>query len=125
MQSKKSSLATLTNAALCKLRDEIAELLDSRAQALRRELHQLIGGGGSIADGGDTNGGEKRGRAAIRKVAPKYRGPNGETWTGRGMKPRWLTKAINEGKQPDDFLITPVHAKRAHRPRYHASEARS
>ena len=125
MQPKKSSLSALTNEALCKLRDEIAELLDCRAEALRRELDQLIGGGGSIADGGDTNGGKKRRRATIRRVAPKYRGLNGETWTGRGMKPRWLAKAMKEGKQLDDFLITPLHAKRAHRPRYQASEARS
>ncbi len=107
MQQKKFSLTTLTNEALCKLRDEIAELLDSRAEALRRELDQLIGVAGSIAAGGDGNGRGKRRRAKIRRVAPKYRGPNGETWTGRGMKPKWLTKAINEGKQPDDFLITP------------------
>lgn len=68
MQSKKSSLATLTNAALCKLRDEIAELLESRAEALRRELHQLIGGGGLIADGGDTNGGEEREERQLERL---------------------------------------------------------
>jgi DNA-binding protein H-NS len=40
-----------------------------------------------------------------KKVEPKYRGPNGETWSGRGAKPRWLTIAISEGKQLHDFLI--------------------
>jgi len=28
--------------------------------------------------------------AAKQAVAPKYRGPNGELWTGRGRQPRWL-----------------------------------
>jgi len=30
-------------------------------------------------------------------VAPKYMGPNGETWTGRGLAPKWLTTQIGEG----------------------------
>jgi DNA-binding protein H-NS len=101
MQPKKSSLTTLSNEALCKLRDEIADVLNSRAEALRKEFYQLTGGA-SIANGGDANDG---GRAMSRKVAPKYRGPDGQTWTGRGLKPKWLINAINEGKQPDDFLI--------------------
>jgi DNA-binding protein H-NS len=99
MQPKKYSFNTLSNEALCKLRDEIADLLNSRAEALRREADQLTGG---PAAGGDENGGEK---ATSRRVAPKYRGPHGETWTGRGLKPRWLNEAINEGMQPSDFLI--------------------
>jgi DNA-binding protein H-NS len=89
---------TLSNEALCKLRDEIAQILNSRAETLRKELDQ-------ITDGGSVNGKGKRRRATSGMIAPKYRGPHGETWTGRGMHPRWLTKAINEGKRPSDFLI--------------------
>ena len=99
MQPKKSSFNTLSNEALCKLRDEIADLLNSRAEALRTELDQLTGGPAPAAD---ANGGEE---TTSRRVAPKYRGPHGETWTGRGLKPRWLNEAINEGMQPSDFLI--------------------
>jgi len=25
-----------------------------------------------------------------KKLPPKHFGPNGETWTGRGMKPKWM-----------------------------------
>jgi DNA-binding protein H-NS len=39
------------------------------------------------------------------KVAPKYRGPDGETWAGRGAMPRWMAAAIKEGKKREDFLI--------------------
>lgn len=42
---------------------------------------------------------------AGRKVAPKYRDEQGNTWTGRGLKPRWLTAAIANGKKPEDFAI--------------------
>lgn len=43
---------------------------------------------------------------ARRPVAPKYRGPNGETWTGRGRPPRWIVEATKDtGRTYDDFLI--------------------
>ena len=42
-----------------------------------------------------------------RKVAPKYRNPHnpGETWTGRGLKPRWLTELVEQGPDIDEFRI--------------------
>jgi DNA-binding protein H-NS len=40
------------------------------------------------------------------KVAPKYRDPvTGATWTGRGMKPRWLAAAIAAGKAQESFAV--------------------
>ncbi len=39
------------------------------------------------------------------KSAPKYRGPNGETWTGVGPKPRWLKDALAAGKSKEEFAI--------------------
>lgn len=41
------------------------------------------------------------GRASREKsqIAPLYRGPNGETWTGRGLPPKWL-KALEANGQP-------------------------
>lgn len=36
----------------------------------------------------------------------KYRGPNGELWSGgRGRKPDWVLKAIKDGKSLDSFAI--------------------
>jgi DNA-binding protein H-NS len=47
------------------------------------------------ADGSTTN-----------KVAAKYRDPATEkTWSGRGLKPRWLAEALAAGKQLSDFAI--------------------
>src|SRR5262245_45676863 len=47
------------------------------------------------------------GRAGKRgKVAVKDRDKNGNTWTGRGRMPRWLTAAMKGGKaKKEDFLI--------------------
>jgi len=40
------------------------------------------------------------------KVAAKYRNAaTGESWSGRGLKPKWLTAAIASGKQLSDFAI--------------------
>lgn len=40
------------------------------------------------------------------KVAAKYRDPtSGQTWTGRGLKPKWLSAALGAGKSLGDFAI--------------------
>jgi DNA-binding protein H-NS len=41
-----------------------------------------------------------------RTIAPKYRGPNGELWSGRGRPPRWLQHALSQGRRREDFLIS-------------------
>ena len=38
-------------------------------------------------------------------VAAKYRGPHGETWSGRGKAPRWLANLVAQGGDKSDFLI--------------------
>ena len=41
-----------------------------------------------------------------KKVAPKYRDPvSGATWTGRGLKPKWLQAALDAGQSVSDFAI--------------------
>ncbi len=41
-----------------------------------------------------------------KPVAAKYRHPgSGETWSGRGLKPKWLTAALAGGAKIEDFLI--------------------
>jgi DNA-binding protein H-NS len=57
-------------------------------------------------------GGEREGRRAQRtsalrgrKIPPKYRGPSGETWAGRGARPGWLVDAMKGGKKLEQFLI--------------------
>ncbi len=41
-----------------------------------------------------------------RKPAPvKYKGPGGETWSGRGKQPVWLRALVEGGRKLDDFKI--------------------
>ncbi len=39
------------------------------------------------------------------KRAAKYRGPNGEEWSGRGRMPNWLAALEAEGRGREEFLI--------------------
>ena len=52
---------------------------------------------------GKAVGAKKKKSAAA--VAAKYQGPNGESWSGRGLTPRWLTALLAQGKTKDDFAI--------------------
>jgi len=52
----------------------------------------------------------------LGKVAPKYRNPDNpkETWSGRGMQPRWLAEQVRRGKSAADFLISAKPTPKPH-----------
>jgi DNA-binding protein H-NS len=39
------------------------------------------------------------------KLAVKYRGPRGETWSGRGSMPRWMAELVAAGKSRESFAV--------------------
>lgn len=44
--------------------------------------------------------------AKAKQAAPvKYRGPNGETWAGRGRTPGWLSALESSGSSREQFLV--------------------
>lgn len=54
------------------------------------------------------SGKARAGKSSAKSGTPapiKYRGPNGETWTGRGLMPRWLAAQITLGKTKDSFAV--------------------
>jgi DNA-binding protein H-NS len=92
----KPNLSSMSVDALLKLREDINKLLEHKAHELRSQLSML--GEGSVR--------RQQARSLKgRKVPPKYRSPSGETWAGRGAKPRWLVAALKKGKKVEDFLI--------------------
>jgi DNA-binding protein H-NS len=93
------NLSGMTVEALMDLREQVDETLLKRRAEIEQQLERIaVVGGARIVRGG---GSALRGR----KVPPKYRGPSGETWAGRGAKPRWLVDALKGGRKIDDFLI--------------------
>jgi DNA-binding protein H-NS len=99
----KINLSRMDVQALIDLRKQVEGTLVSQRSTLERQLAAL---GGSIASiGGKVARGGRGSALKGKKVAPKYRNPDGETWAGRGATPRWLKAAIKEGKKLESFLI--------------------
>lgn len=62
---------------------------------------------GSAVESGPIAEAYKRGYTSgkSRRQSVAYRcRETGQTWTGRGLKPRWLLDALADGKTLDDFL---------------------
>lgn len=38
-------------------------------------------------------------------VAAKFRGPDGQTWSGRGLMPRWLSALVAQGQSKEEFAV--------------------
>jgi DNA-binding protein H-NS len=98
-----ASLSNMSVEALISLRNQVDKrLLECRAE-LEKQLERM--------DGGERS---RRGKGSLKgtKVPPKYRSPSGETWAGRGAKPRWLVAAVKSGNKIDDFLIDRSARKR-------------
>ena len=98
----KINLSGMAVEALMDLRKRVDEMLLERRAELQKQLERMeaiaVVSGARVVRGGAS-------ALKGRKVPPKYRGPSGETWAGRGARPRWLVAAIKEGKKLDDFLI--------------------
>jgi DNA-binding protein H-NS len=93
----KINLSGMNVEALMDLRNRVDEMLVEHRVKLIEQLESIaVVGGTRIGRSGALKG---------RKVPAKYRGPSGETWAGRGARPRWLVAAIKDGKKLDDFLI--------------------
>lgn len=50
--------------------------------------------------------GARKSAGKTRKVAAKYRNTaTGETWSGRGLQPRWLKAALATGRKITEFAV--------------------
>jgi DNA-binding protein H-NS len=101
----KVNLSGMNVEALMDLRMRVDEMLvEHRAQLIEQLERIAVVGRARVGRSGALKG---------RKVPPKYRGPSGETWAGRGARPRWLVDAMKGGKKKlDDFLIGKGRRKR-------------
>jgi DNA-binding protein H-NS len=79
--------------ALMSLRDQVEKRLVELRSELEKQLAALTG--------------KPKGKSSLKgkKVPPKYRSPSGETWAGRGARPRWMVEALKKGKKMESFLI--------------------
>jgi DNA-binding protein H-NS len=90
----KPNLSSMSVDALLKLQADIEKTLNSRAAQLRTELGKLSGGSP-----------KRRHPLKGRKAPVKYRDRAGNTWAGRGAKPRWLVAKLKAGAKLRDFEV--------------------
>lgn len=82
---------------------------EERGLVIRRILQTMADHGLTTVDlarGKMTLKAPSEATKARRLVAPKFRHPTtGETWSGRGLKPTWMTKHMNEGHSLESTRI--------------------
>lgn len=86
------------------LDEQIAQTKDrERADAIAK-IKSLMADFGLTA--ADLSGRLPKAGKAVSKVAVKYRNQaTGETWSGRGLQPKWLKAAIAAGASLADFHV--------------------
>ena len=91
------------------LEKQLADARRAERSAVINQIKSLLAEHGlTVADLGLKAGKSSGtgGSTAGRKVAPKYRNTaTGETWTGRGLQPKWVQAALASGKKIEDFTI--------------------
>ena len=93
---RRANLGDLSTKDLMDLRTKVEEALTEK----RRELQEQIS---LLANLSITATGRRSLRG--RKVPPKYRDDDGNTWAGRGGRPKWLVGALKKGRKLDSFLV--------------------
>jgi DNA-binding protein H-NS len=85
----------------------IAARKDEERAATMSELRALASSKGFTLDelmGRAVNGRRQRSDKGV-KLKPKYKGPNGEIYTGRGPTPKWLKALERKGEKREKFLV--------------------
>ena len=112
---KYKDLAKMSPDELWALFEEVRAILSRKLGAEMHELQRRlakINGHDKINRHDDKPGNEtKAHRRPYPKVYPKYRNPDqpSETWSGRGVQPRWVRAQLRSGKRFDDLLISRLH----------------
>lgn len=93
--------ARATEALHSKRSEELTELTSEFVKALLDANFEVADGIAALNElqPKKSSGKVKSTRAPL---AVKYQGPNGETWTGQGRTPKWITES---GKVKEDFAV--------------------
>jgi DNA-binding protein H-NS len=84
----------------------LAKQEESRLTARQKIEEQLQNSGLSLRDlFPELLQNSSRKRTDGEPVLPKFRGPNNETWTGRGRLPNWLSILEQGGHSREEFRI--------------------
>jgi len=108
----KPNLSRMDVESLMNLRDHVDQRLREHRVEMQEQLERMDRAIASVGGERTARGGRHASALRGRKVPPKYRSPSGDTWAGRGARPRWLVAAIKSGKKLENFLIDKSAGKR-------------
>jgi DNA-binding protein H-NS len=101
------SLADLTELA-SRVQNAISARKDEQRAATLNKLKAVASAEGYSWDelvGGRGPGGRRQRSDKGVKLKPKYKGPNGEIYTGRGPTPKWLKTLERKGEKREKYLV--------------------
>jgi DNA-binding protein H-NS len=107
---KEKDLVGMSVEDLIALRENIDATLKLRLSDAKRDLQDKLS---KLERFMDNSAPKPRGVKKGTTVEPKYRGPDGETWAGRGARPKWMLALLKKGRKPEDFLISKARKKAA------------
>lgn len=92
------------------LERQIEETMAQGREVAIAKIRELMTENGlSVADLGGRSTGKttrKQSSATSKKVAAKYRDKaTGNSWSGRGLQPKWLKAALASGKKIEEFSV--------------------
>jgi DNA-binding protein H-NS len=103
-------LNRLSVAELIQVREEaeekrLAKLEDAKNEVIAEMKEKFAALGLTYDEVMGLNPGRNKRRTSRRTLPVKYRGPTGETWSGRGHPPQWLRKLEVEGHNREEYLV--------------------
>jgi DNA-binding protein H-NS len=99
-------LVTIRDAAEAKRLEHLEEAKNAIVEEMRRRFEKL---GMSLEDAlphSASSSGRKPRSDAGRPLPVRYRSPNGDTWSGRGYPPKWITQLESEGHNREEFRVS-------------------
>jgi DNA-binding protein H-NS len=109
------SLEGLSVAALREVIESATDLIEQKTEGVKRSFIEEVTAravslGLSVTDLFTRSTPEKAAPAKSaggKRASPgvKYRGPNGEEWSGRGRPARWITELEAQGKKRADYAV--------------------
>jgi len=97
------------------IQQQIAELQAQAAEIKSREFNEKLNMiketmatyGITLEDlqGKTAKAPRQVGSKSVNPAPAKYAGPNGESWSGRGLMPKWMTALVAENHTKDEYLI--------------------
>jgi DNA-binding protein H-NS len=101
--------------SLIDIQKQIAELQAQAAEIKSREFSEklamiketMVTYGITLEDleGKVVKAPRQVGSKSANPAPAKYTGPDGESWSGRGLMPKWMSALVAGGRAKEEFLI--------------------